>query len=597
MSPDHNEEKLIQLKDMKAIAYLLRFARAQAGSFALALGLLLASSITGIVSARLLGRLAEEALLPKRMDLAGYFALRVIILEVAAILFVYAGRRVLARSSLQSVLTIRKALFAHLQKLPMTFFDTQPQGRIVTRLTHDVDNMESFFSETMARLLNAVISLVVVFIAMIVVDWRLGLLLAASMIPAFVLTMAVRAPVRDWNREFARRNSAINAKLAEFLNGLPVIRSFGAEAWSKKEFDGVVDHHLESAIHINRLNAWSRPLISLLTSLPLALLIGLGGLAILDGNLTIAVFITFVRFCERFIQPMNVISQEIHVVQTALTNTERVATFLQQPTEDAALGPNGRVSADNLRGRIEFASVSMHYDTERPVLRDVSFVVPAGETVGLAGRTGSGKTTTLALLSRLYEFQQGAVLVDGLDVRAYDRDSLRGRIGVVSQDAVIFQGSLRENLLSGDDIPEEALSAACKRTGFEQIMSSSGLTLDSLILDQGANLSAGERQMLALTRVLVKNPGILILDEATANIDPHFEEVIHKAIDSVMDGRTCFMIAHRLDTLRNCDRIMVFRDGKLVENGTHQELSAPGSYFGQLVESSRHEASAEAPKA
>jgi ATP-binding cassette subfamily B multidrug efflux pump len=585
------EEKLVQLKDLKAISYLLRFAKERRAQFFLALLMLLASSVAGIVSARQLGRLAEEALIPKRMDLAGSFAVKVILLEVLAITMIYAGRRVLAKASLQSVLSIRRALFAHLQKLPMTFFDTQPQGRTVVRLTHDVDNMESFFSETMARLLNAVISLIVVFIAMMLVEWRLGLMIAGSMLPALALTMLVRAPVRDWNREFARRNAGINAKLNEFLNGLPVIRSFGAEAWSKQQFDGVVDHHLESAIHINRLNAWSRPLISLLTSLPMALLIGLGGLAILDGKLSIAVFITFIRFCERFIQPMNVISQEIHVVQTALTNTERVATFLQQPTEDKVLGANGKIPAEGLRGRIEFKDVSMHYDAERPVLREVSFDVPAGTTVGLAGRTGSGKTTTLALLSRLYEFQQGEVLVDGISVRDYDRDSLRGRIGVVSQDAVIFQGSLRENLLSGDAIPDEALVAACRRTGFERIMQSSGLSLESTILDQGANLSAGERQMLALTRVLVKNPGILILDEATANIDPHFEEIIHQAIESVMDGRTCFMIAHRLDTLRNCDRIMVFRDGRLIEDGSNEELLATSSYFKQLVETSRAEKS------
>jgi ATP-binding cassette, subfamily B, multidrug efflux pump len=582
------EEKLVRLKDLKAILYLLRFAKESQGLFALAISFLMLSSVSGVVAARALGSLAQDGLVEGQLRLAIQLGALIIALEISSILFTYFGRKILSQASLASVLRIRSALFEHLENLPMKFFDTQPQGRIVTRITHDVETMESFFSQTLARLLNAIISLVVVLTAMLLLDFRIGALLALTMIPAIIATWAVRTPVRNWNREFAIRNSAINSKLSEFLNGLPVIRSFGIEEWSKKDFDNTVDHHLEAAVKINRLNAWSRPLIMFLTSLPLALFIGFGGYGVIDGTLSLAVFVSFIRLSERFLQPMNVISQEIHVVQTALTNTERVASFLVNPTEADELGTEDTLRPEFFRGEVEFRHVHMGYDPNKPILKDVSFLVRAGEKIGLAGRTGSGKTSTLALLSRLYEFQDGELRIDGMDIRKIHREHLRRAIGVVNQDAIVFEADLRENLLAGSQASDDFVLQACETTGFARVIRANGLTLDSSIYDQGANLSAGERQLLSLTRILIKNPSILILDEATANVDPAYEELVHQAVEKIMIDRTCFIIAHRLDTLRACSRILVFRDGHLVEEGPLKTLLAnPNSYYKQLYDSSQ----------
>ena len=583
-----SDETVLRLRDLRAMFYLLRFARESRGLFALALGFLTLSSIAGVLSARTLGSLAQDGLMRGRVDQSILLGVGIIVLEIASILLTYSGRRILSRASLASILRIRAAIFDHLEALPMKFFDTQPQGRIVTRITHDVETMESFFSQTLARVLNAVISLVVVLTAMLLLNWQIGLALAAAMIPALAVTWGVRNPVRHWNREFALRNSAINAKLSEFLNGLPVIRALGIEEWSQRDFDRSIDHHLESAIRINRLNSWSRPLIMFLTSLPLALFIGFGGLSVISGALTLAVYISFIRLAERFLQPMNVISQEIHVVQTALTNTERVASFLTNPTEAKELGTEDVLEPTELRGEIEFTHVHMAYDSAKFVLKDVSFRIDAGQKIGLAGRTGSGKTSTLALLSRLYEFQDGEIRIDGMDIRKIRREHLRNAIGVVNQEAIVFEASLRENLLAGSSLEDARVLEACNTTGFARVMRANGLSLDSPIYDQGANLSAGEKQLLSLTRILIKNPSILILDEATANIDPAYERLVHDAVEKIMVGRTCFIIAHRLDTLRSCDRLLVFRDGQLIEDGSLEKLLAdPNSYYKQLYENSK----------
>jgi ABC-type multidrug transport system fused ATPase/permease subunit len=594
---DSKNEQILKLKDYRAMLYLLRFAREDRGTFAFALLQILGSSILGVASAHALGILAEEGLAQGSMDTSVRMGALIIGYEIAAILLTYFGRRMLSEASLRSILRIRSALFDHLNQLPMRFFDTQPQGRIVTRITHDVETMESFFSQTLARLLNAIISIGVVTVAMLLLNWKLGLLIVAALMPAILVTYLVRHPIRKWNREFAIRNSAINAQLNEFLNGVPVIRSFGIEGWAQKEFDETVSHHLESAIQINRLNAWSRPLIMFLTSLPLALLIGFGGIQVLEGTLSLAMFISFVRLVERFLAPMNVISQEIHVVQTALTNTERVASFLQNATEDHVLGNEDTYEPTSFQGEIVFKNVVMGYDPQTPVLKNVSFHIRAGEKIGLAGRTGSGKTSTLALLSRLYEFQQGQILVDGLNIRKIRRSILRKAIGVVNQDAVVFEAKLRDNLQAGVPVSDDVLMEACAATGFDRVMKKNALTLESEIYDQGANLSAGERQLLSLTRILIKNPKILILDEATANIDPIYEQLVHEAVEKVMQSRTCFVIAHRLDTLKKCDRILVFKEGTLEEEGSLEELLArPNSYYKALYENSRSRTTHDGPQ-
>jgi ATP-binding cassette, subfamily B, multidrug efflux pump len=575
-----------QSKDYRSFKELVSLHKPAHPRILFSLGLLLLGSLVAVGSSFLLGYLVQTAFVDRDLVRIGVVSISIIAAEVLQIGLTYLGRHVMASATSETIFVIRAKLFDHLARLPMRFFDKQPLGRTVTRMTHDVEGIEDFFSGTLARLLSAVITLFVVLTTMIVADVSLGLIILVSISPAIFVTFAIRTRIRYLNREMARKSSAINARLSELLNGLQVIRSFGAERWSKGLYDERVNDHLDTSLSLNIANAWSRPVILALCYVPLVALLWFGSREVIVGSMSIGLFVSFVRFCERLSRPVASIAQEIHMVQQAFTSAERVATFLRHPPEDVELGPNGTRQIEELRGEIEFKNVTMGYDRKHPVLHDVNIKIQAGLKVGLAGRTGSGKTTTLGLLARLYEFNQGEILIDGVPIRQLDRYWLRSNIGYVSQDVVIFKGTLKENLSFGSEISLPRIHDAVQSTGLARVLESRNLSLDSELLEAGANLSHGERQLLALTRVLLKNPRLLVLDEATANIDPGFELLIHKAVDALMQGRTCFMIAHRLDTLKNCDQILVFKEGRICERGSIRELLDLNGYFAELLRSS-----------
>ncbi len=562
--------------------YLLRFARADAGAIGCALFILTLASTSSVVSARLIANLVDQGLSQKNASAAYTFGFGVLALELMSVGTTYWGRRILARKALNCIFRIRQRAFQKLSELPMKYFDQTPLGRTVTRISYDVDGLEDFFSGTLARLVMAFLSLAIVMLGMLLTYPKLGLVLIASIFPSILCTYAFRHSLRHWNREFARRNSAINSRLSEYLSGIPVIRSFGAEDWSQKGINEVVGSYRESAIRINVLNSFARPLVAILCQLPLLILIGWGSPQVMAGTLALGIFVTFIRYCERFSRPISALAQEIQTIQVAFTSAERISRFLEERSEVTELGENGSVEDRTLRGEIEFRNVSMSYTSDRPVLSQINLHILPGQKIGLAGETGSGKSTTLALLARLYEFQEGEILLDGLSIREWNRETLRHQMGYVSQDVIIFKGTVRDNLNFGETQSDAVLLAACEKMGLLSALARNGRGLDSELLDQGSNLSQGERQLLSLTRVLVKNPAILILDEATAHIDPALEKLVFTALEELMKGRTSFLIAHRLESLQTCDQILVFRNSKIVETGTHAKLFAQNGYYTEL---------------
>ena len=292
---------------------------------------------------------------------------------------------------------------------------------------------------------------------------------------------------------------------------------------------------------------------------------------VLNDSLGVGILIAFVGYCESFINPVISLAQEIHIIQQAFSNSERVASFLKEPGEDKVLGPNGS-HKNHLGGDIVFNDVSMAYDSSHFILKNISFSIKSSEKIGIIGRTGSGKTTMVSLLGRLYDFQKGHITIDGISIRNYSRSHLRDQIGFVSQDVIVFEGSWKDNLgLNKSSLDQ--IKKCCEKTGLREVMERSGKNLSSFISDKGANLSAGERQLLALTRVLIKNPSLLILDEATANMDSSHEKIVQRGIQEVMKGRTCLFIAHRHKTLIHCDRIFLFEEGKMKEISKENLLS------------------------
>lgn len=585
MADDQDESRLHGNKglgDLNSLKVLLRYAKPYRWQISGALALIFISSILAIYSSKLMGDLLEKGLIAKDMKKSILYAASIVFLEIGSIYFIWIGRRFLADSASKVIFIVRQHLFRKLQELPLQYYDRQPQGRIVTRVTHDVEGIEEFFTSSLGNLVSASMMTILAVAAMIISDFKLGLLMTAAILPSVFLMIKTKDFLRNSNRRVSKFSSAINAKLSEYLNGMDVIRSFGLEKWSMNKFNQTVDDYLYAQLRGNFLFAWSMPLVSLFATIPLVGLVWYGGLEVLSGALSVGLFVSFIRYYERFFSPMMLLSREIHVVQQAFTSTERVMSFLNEDDEEKVLMNNGHMSLERLDGDIKFENVSMKYLDGDWVLKNLNFHIKAGEKIGLVGKTGCGKSSTVSLLSRLYEFQKGEIKIDDIAIRNFERHGLRDQIGFVAQDAIIFKGSLRENLSNTDFLSDQHLYDAAKTTGLVKALSKEGFNLDMELLEGGSNLSVGQRQLVSLTRVLLKNPSILILDEATANIDPFYEEIIHQAVMSMMTNRTCLIIAHRLETLKQCDRVFVFNQGELVEEGPLSELLSQGNYFYKL---------------
>lgn len=583
---DETNIKKNALNDIKSFKYLISQGQERKKEFIFALILMLLSSLLAIFSSRAMGSLVEDGLLNKSLNESYFWAILIVFFEVSSLASQWFGRRILASNSSATILDIRKKLFAHIQKLPLSFYDKQPQGRVITRITHDVEGVEEFFTSTIGRFVNAVFMAIIAGTAMCLTDLRLGLILISSMLPAVILVYLTKNKVRVVNRKMSKLSSQLNSKLNEYLSGIDVIRSYGLENWSHQNFDSAVDDHKDSQLSANFLYSWTRPLTSFFCTLPLVGLVYFGGKEVIAGTVSVGIFVAFIRYCEKFFSPILMLAREIHVIQQAFTSSERVHSFFNHAEEDAVLGKDGKINDHEILGQIEFKNVSMAYNDNNYVLKDLNFKINSGDKIGLVGSTGCGKTTTVSLLARLYEFQEGYIEIDGVSIRKLKRSYLRNSIGFVSQDPIIFSADLRENLCAGKYATDEQIIICCKKTGFYKVMNDSQMTLDSIILDGGENLSIGEKQLLSLTRVLLGDPKILILDEATANIDSNFEIIIHGAIKQIMKGRTCLMIAHRLDTIMSCDRIFVFEKGMIKESGTPLALLANNGLFSNLQRAS-----------
>jgi ABC-type multidrug transport system fused ATPase/permease subunit len=370
------------------------------------------------------------------------------------------------------------------------------------------------------------------------------------------------------------------------LTGLPVIKSMHLERWTKSVYEGLTRDHLTANITLMNWNSVVRPLTVMFCLVPTIMVVMLGGHRVLDGGMTLGIFVVFVRYSERFLAPVRTISQEIHQIQDALSSSERIRLLLLENEESSELGKDG-THAGTIAGEIEYRNVQMSYRGTKPVLNDISFCAKPGMKVALVGETGSGKTSTLSLIPRLYRFGGGSITIDGVPIADWQRSALRGQLGLVSQDVIVFRGTLRENLVAAHQDPakcnDEMIMVAAEQTGLAKIIESLPAGLDSFVHHGGSNLSMGERQLIAFTRMLIRDPAVLILDEATANLDEGFEKVVQRAINVVMKGRTCFIIAHRLSTVMQSDVILVFRDGKIVERGSHVELMELAGYYSELV--------------
>ena len=478
---------------------------------------------------------------------------------------------------------LRAAVFAHVQKLPMSYFDRNPVGRLVTRMTTDVDVLQEMFSSGVLTLVSDLI--MVLWIVSIMFYLHVGLaLVSLALIPPMMFAINFfRVKARQNYRQIRERIARVNAYLGEAISGMTVIQVFSREAKTYREFEELNADHRDAYHLSNTYEAALYSMVEAAGSVSLGLLLWYGGGEVLHGIIGIGTVVAFKEYVNRFFVPIRDFSQKYAVMQSAMASAERIFQLLDTPVD--IQNSNNAVVPRPFRGEVVFDNVWFHYKAGDPVLKGVSFRIAPGEKVAVVGATGSGKTTTIKLLNRSYDIQQGSIKVGGVDVRDWDLQALRRHIGVVLQDVFLFAGDVRGNLMLGDPtVSQERIEQAAKYANADQFIRQLPEGYLAQVRERGSNFSVGQRQLLSLARVLVFRPEILVMDEATSSVDTETEALIQDALEKVMRDRTCLLIAHRLSTIRNADRIIVLHHGEVREMGSHAELMEKRGIYHRLYQ-------------
>ncbi|HXI12138.1 MAG TPA: ABC transporter ATP-binding protein [Thermoanaerobaculia bacterium] len=476
---------------------------------------------------------------------------------------------------------LRKQIFGHLQKLDVQYFDRNPVGRLITRVTTDVDALNEMFTAGFVAIFGDIFVLAGIIAVLFFMDWKMALVLFS--ITPFIILASVwfRNGARKTYRQVRARIAAINAFLQEHISGMPVVQLFNRQSEEGDKFEGLNARHRDANIDSIYYYAIFYPVIELIQSIGIALIVWYGGGQVLRNALSLGALIAFFQYAQRFYEPISDLSEKYNILQAAMAASERIFKLIDTPVK---IEDHGAVELMDLQ-RIEFRNVWFAYKESDWVLRDVSFVVDKGERVAIVGHTGAGKTTVTSLLLRFYEVQRGEILINGIDIRQIRIASLRRLFAIVQQDFFLFSGTVGENISLNDaSISNEDVVAAASRVQADRFISRLPDGYASTVRERGAGFSVGEKQLLAFARALAFDPPLLILDEATSSIDTETERLIQKAIEILMAGRTAIVIAHRLSTIRSSDSILVFHHGEIRERGSHDELMRTDGLYRKLYE-------------
>lgn len=478
---------------------------------------------------------------------------------------------------------IRQDLFQHVTSLAVRFFDRTPVGKLVTRLTNDVEALGEVFSTGAIGILSDIVSLLAIAIAMFWLQWQLALLLTVLLLPTTAVILYFQRRYRIANYRAREELSNLNATLQENMVGIGIVQSFRREAYNAQQFRVANQHYLEAVdrtiFHDSAISAT----LEWISLAAIAAVLWLGSFLVLQDQMNFGLLAAFILYSQRLFDPLRQLAEKFTSIQAGFTAIERIVDIFNEPIEIRDAAKPQQLSLDTSQsGEIRFENVWFGYKPDEPVIHNLDITIQPGQKVALVGPTGAGKSTIIRLLCRLYEPTQGRILIDGIDIRDLPQVELRRHLGVILQDGFLFAGDVQSNITLGEPYDTDAVQTAARRTNVAGLIESLPQGYATPLRERGTNLSGGQRQLLAFARVAIRDPKVLILDEATANLDVGTEALVQEALDDLLSDRTAIIIAHRLSTIRNADRILVLRQGQLIEDGSHDVLMARNGLYTSL---------------
>ncbi|MGI9036333.1 MAG: ABC transporter ATP-binding protein [Pyrinomonadaceae bacterium] len=586
---NREEESIGKTYDFRVARRLFRYLKPYWHIVAVALVMTLALNILGSLQPWFTKHAIDDYITPQQTDGLWIFALLFLGLFVFRFLFSYLQEVLLNIVGQRVMFDLRTEIYTKLQQQEISYYDKNPVGRIITRITSDVDALNELFTSGVIDVLGDFVIIFAIIGMMFWMDWRLALVSLVTVPLLFTATNWFRKHARRGYDRVRTRLAKLNAFLQEHISGAQTVQLFNAEDRARRRFHDINDEYRDANIETIYYYAIFYPLVDFIGTIGIAVVIWFGGYQILTGisangaALTIGTVIAFVQYSGLLFQPIRDLSDKFNVLQAAIVAAHRIFELLDLPIQITT--PINPKKTGRAAGRIEFQNVWFAYKNEDWVLKDVSFRVEPGESVALVGHTGSGKTTTTNLLMRFYDIQKGRILLDGVDVRDWDLQSLRENFAVVLQDVFLFSGSIADNIRLGNaGIDDARIRLAAQEVRADDFIAKLPEGYESGLRERGGGLSVGQKQLISFARALAFDPKILVLDEATSSIDTETEQLIQQAVERVMSGRTSLVVAHRLSTIQRCDRILVFHHGELRESGTHQQLLAQHGLYWRLYQ-------------